>query len=855
MSSEEESWVTKAAAADGGKGLALEEYDPDNEVDMLLIYKALKEDNPHAQRRLKKFIRSIRSKQPQHANAAQACLRVEELVRTELKGWKASKPELDPFQIDEKAAFYCFWREDRATTDGLACIPAVPNSLGLRPSLLLFDLENERHKVTRAYQYIDTSQKVAAINLYGTSGAGKTRSIFEYLSHNYGFYLNAGADAIYNPGTMDFKSLLSQCLKEIKKIDSDDNETRKEETGTNLAFVTRALSALLSVRTAVLNHINAILSSKKMESLTCHEWLLVQLFPDNYLGSDVFQTVYVALFNNQFKYTQDTNNGTPKMSCFLDEAQLLLKELVGAFYSSNGHEKRSAYYACLQGLNLLSLSDGIIHYPCFSGTGMSIEDFHAEMKSLVNKPKLKDHHIFFGQLKTMEAADVIEYISKFLDISSLGDDLVDHVGKWLTGRPRWVATFIETYLEKPETKYPRTDGRFSKEELPFIKALNRYIEICTEKSSTNPRWSWDLQDRSAYSAVRHMYDEGKGNKNKMEWSEVHSTFQRAVFDFSLGGKVQVVDGHAAKLIEQGIAAVDIPSTDDSSSQYVCAKVCEPLIIQASLNLFGLNEFVTKKLVSTGSDSEKGNVFEEFLLPSVQHRFLENIQSQFGKDFLKDHMVPGRSSYGVLATKCDKPSDTIKWTRSSLEARFEGAFAPFCFPDTLFGPDLTFFMRNKKNWDGFHFVVVQAKLKFELNVADALRTLVPELFFHKNRGTTPSSSLEPEIRQRWTEVENNLFNMKEETQVANQRSTRSTKSQSVVVKKRRQRPVLRVLVEFPARRNESANSGPVHPSAYKSGRKGDGLHDHLMTFDEENAHLLFGVKDVDTLRKIKRRRTA
>ena len=84
--------------------------------------------------------------------AAQAFLRVEELVRMELKGWKAKKPELGPFQIDEEAAFYCFWREDRATTDGLACIPAVPDSKGRRPSLLLFDLENERHKDTRAYQ-------------------------------------------------------------------------------------------------------------------------------------------------------------------------------------------------------------------------------------------------------------------------------------------------------------------------------------------------------------------------------------------------------------------------------------------------------------------------------------------------------------------------------------------------------------------------------------------------------------------------------------------------------------------------------------------------------------------------------
>lgn len=64
-STEEKTWEEKAAAADGGKGLALEEYNPDNDADMNSLYGILleenqKEDNSAAQKRLKRFIRQKR---------------------------------------------------------------------------------------------------------------------------------------------------------------------------------------------------------------------------------------------------------------------------------------------------------------------------------------------------------------------------------------------------------------------------------------------------------------------------------------------------------------------------------------------------------------------------------------------------------------------------------------------------------------------------------------------------------------------------------------------------------------------------------------------------------------------------
>lgn len=78
-------------------------------------------------------------------------------------------------------------------------IPSTPE-----PSLLMYDLENNDNKISEVYKHIsETKTRVEGSALYGTSGIGKTRKIFEYLSHNKGFYLLSG-DSTRNAGSLDF---------------------------------------------------------------------------------------------------------------------------------------------------------------------------------------------------------------------------------------------------------------------------------------------------------------------------------------------------------------------------------------------------------------------------------------------------------------------------------------------------------------------------------------------------------------------------------------------------------------------------------------------------------------------------
>jgi hypothetical protein len=447
---------------------------------------------------------------------------LQHLVEEHLQIWDRNVPLLPCFEISEEAAFKCYWKGKETG------VPALIGEKKTRPSLLLHDLQNEEHKETSGYKYIKNSQKKGPIALYGTSGAGKTRTIFEYLSLNYGFYLSAGADPKYNPGSRDVAFLIQHCAREMRPIPSD-HVNRNALSENNLQDVQKMLKALLCVRTEVFHQINTVLLSTRGQGLSCYEWLIIQLFPEDVLGCDIFLDVFRKIVENKLQFLKDGAPKLEKMSCFMDEAQVLLKKLEGVFLSTDGTEPRSAYYAFLKSLTNLQLALGTIYYPCFSGTGMSIMAYKAAARSLVAKPNLQDHSFYFVGLKTLSGADVIQYMSKFLDLSKVKNDLVLHVGDWLKGRPRWVATFIETYIERqPTTSSQELRGNFDIAERPLIKSLNRYIEVCTAdpNAAAARRLSWSLEDKSAFAAVSRMFD-----KTGQEWSEAQETFRRATYGF------------------------------------------------------------------------------------------------------------------------------------------------------------------------------------------------------------------------------------------------------------------------------------------------------------------------------------
>lgn len=72
------------------------------------------------------------------------------------------------------------------------------------PALLSHDLQTVSQPA--AYSFIQDTRKICS-GLHATSGAGKTRSIFEYLSQNCGLYFVA-KPTTNNYGSKDLEALL-----------------------------------------------------------------------------------------------------------------------------------------------------------------------------------------------------------------------------------------------------------------------------------------------------------------------------------------------------------------------------------------------------------------------------------------------------------------------------------------------------------------------------------------------------------------------------------------------------------------------------------------------------------------------
>jgi hypothetical protein len=227
-----------------------------------------------------------------------------------------------------------------------------------------------------------------------------------------------------------------------------------------------------------------------------------------------------------------------------------------------------------------------------------------------------------------------------------------------------------------------------------------------------------------------------------------------------------------------------------------------------------------------------------------------------KDFsiLKNYAVPKLSSYGVLALDCkDDVSATLAWISRALVSRFEGAVVPLCYPDTHFGPDVVFFMHTD-NYKDNRFVASQIKLKNQVNEAAALRTVVPELFYHNNRDVASKMvpySMSPEDAATWSTLKASLFESdREPCKLGLQ--TRSKKISSPTATKKRKREIIRFIIQYPANKTASATQGPVAFAEYKScgDKRICKQHDLLVTIDGNNVHELFDAEGVGILKLVK-----
>ncbi len=118
--------------------------------------------------------------------------------------------------------------------------------------------------------------------LLGTSGCGKTRTIFEYLTKKYGLYFTfkGSREDQYIPGSSDFQFFLERMENRLKKYPSTDFETAAD----NQKYVERFIQCIFIARLYLLDYLRRKLGDR----LSPEIWLYIQLFPERVYADNLF---------------------------------------------------------------------------------------------------------------------------------------------------------------------------------------------------------------------------------------------------------------------------------------------------------------------------------------------------------------------------------------------------------------------------------------------------------------------------------------------------------------------------------------------------------------------------------------
>ena len=255
-------------------------------------------------------------------------------------------------------------------------------------------------------------------------------------------------------------------------------------------------------------------------------------------------------------------------------------------------------------LQVQSASSIVRPYPIFAGTGISVDGLGEEANSGVAKYSYADApQPPFTAFRPQAPTDVKKYLSRYLNLDGVSEEVQQHVWNWLRGRPRWAATFLEEFLIQTQKKCDgQTKGRFNENEEKVISALDRYVADMTNEDR---RQSWSGGNRTAYSAFG-VFDYG-GKNTREALNEV----EQVIYRFALGQQPEVLRNETKELIMHGVAALHTEESNVANG-VVVAYIDEPLVVEAGIQYYGLESIILRafKMQENGGH---GDGFEKICL--------------------------------------------------------------------------------------------------------------------------------------------------------------------------------------------------------------------------------------------------
>lgn len=185
-----------------------------------------------------------------------------------------------------------------------------------KPHLLIDNLS--RHISQTLDGLIERISSSNLLVLLGTSGCGKTRTIFEYLFSHYGFYFTfkGSREDQYIPGSSDFQYFLERTQNRLKEHPLTNPENTIDD---NQNYVDRFVQCMFVARLYLFDY----LFKKIGDRLTPELWLYIQLFPERIFVDSLFSDLVEILRHlgeselNQMLLELIRTYPAPKLACFL----------------------------------------------------------------------------------------------------------------------------------------------------------------------------------------------------------------------------------------------------------------------------------------------------------------------------------------------------------------------------------------------------------------------------------------------------------------------------------------------------------------------------------------------------------
>ena len=657
-----------------------------------------------------------------------------------------------PTEIDHAITGYNGQREP-FTSDRLHSNITALYSQGDEPDFLTYQLGEQYYSDQTTRDTIQDLMKKAPVCVVGVSGAGKTRTVLEILSSQYGIYFSASM-RLANPQTQ------KPCAKDLAWIADD---SLKDPAGETLAWTLWRLDCAVVARFLVLQ--------RKLDSVaesgghfTRLDWVLMQLYPPTVPSPgtdgkevDIFEALTAVIYKSFNKYERtvdfilDKQLNTLIKCIVVDEAQVAMQQNKDRYPNMGNSKYHPLLLPVIRALWEIGLHTGMC--PILCGTGISMMQLSSIAVSAVATVQVKkrdpgDKYKMQVPISTVLDPQRIRTLLEQVLVSGVYEG--HQLCQWsrvLMGRPRILWGFLALALA-------RSDGM---DEV--------FKEYCEDLSS---REEGESSKTTLYSCVTRALNR-KAVGETTSSPSVGDAFSTMVVNWITGQtppdleEVDKVD----IIVDCGVCILERKGTK------LVAKLREPLVVQAYLVFVRKtsSDAILKKIMSmlkaATEPSSQGFLFELLFYFALQG-FLN------GKSLQEAGFVPSAPSNASAPTPslpdffgeaCDIPFDSIgncllRLPDSpgrgdfQLQSHFLNAHRDYLVSDKKRPRPRPAATPAKKDKDDLVVVaytknhvlifLIQCKLEQNTDYLKAVQTTFPELLLHQAKKMKITTSQDKKI---------------------------------------------------------------------------------------------------------------